>query len=169
VFSDETDTKRKQIYLIKRVPDRFSSIEPRRQVWVSLKTDSKSEAKARAIEAIHDLEKQWTAKLKGEGSNIGRYEALTNISTSRDFPYLPADQIAQQTLDEILRRVAVAQENETVAAAVLCAEKKPAYKLSSLVELDVQLVAVEVDQEMSSGIWTERSKQPGPDELPLAA
>jgi hypothetical protein len=55
-----------RFYLIKRVPDRFSSIEPRRQVWVSLKTDSKSEAKARAIEAIHDLEKQWAAKLNGK-------------------------------------------------------------------------------------------------------
>jgi len=47
-----------QFYFVKRVPDRFSSIEPRKQVWVSLKTDSKSEAKARANEATRDLEDQ---------------------------------------------------------------------------------------------------------------
>ena len=133
-----------RFYLVKRVPDRFSSVEPRKQIWVSLKTDSRSEAKARAHAAVRDLENQWLAKLNGECCDIRRYEALTSISTSRGFPYLPADEVARQTLDEILRRVSVAQENRTVAAAVLGAEKKPAYKLSSLVDLYVQLVAAEI-------------------------
>ena len=135
-----------RFYLVKRVPDRFSSVEPRKQVWVSLKTDSRSEAKARAHDAIRDLENQWAAKLNGECCDIRRYEALTSISTSRGFPYLPADEVARQTLDEILRRVSAAQENQTVAAAVLGAETKPVHKLSSIVDLYVQLMAAETKE-----------------------
>lgn len=57
-----------RFYLVKRVPERFSSIEPRKQVWIALRTDSRCEAKRRAHDAARDLENQWIAKLSGECS-----------------------------------------------------------------------------------------------------
>jgi hypothetical protein len=68
---------------------------------------------------------------------------LCSFSASRGLPYLPADKVAQQTLEEILKRVTAAHENDIVAASVLGAEKKPSYKLSEILDLYIELMAVE--------------------------
>ncbi|WP_197742895.1 DUF6538 domain-containing protein [Lentilitoribacter sp. Alg239-R112] len=81
--------KGSRYYLVKRVPDRFASIEPRKQVWISLRTDSKREAERRAVEALSDLENQWIAKLNGTYGNTERYHNLIEISEARGLPYLP--------------------------------------------------------------------------------
>jgi hypothetical protein len=51
-------------YLRKRVPERFKSIEPRAYVWVSLKTDSRTEANAKAAQVWEELTVAWEARKK---------------------------------------------------------------------------------------------------------
>ena len=133
-----------KFYLVKRVPAKFSNIEPRKQVWIALRTDSPAEAKRRAHDAARDLENQWLSKLTGERNDIKRYDALSALAASRGFPYLPADQVAQQNLQEILSRTTAASESHAVADAVLGSAKKPTILLSSLLDIYMELVAVEV-------------------------
>ena len=108
-----------KFYVVKRVPTRFQAIEPRRQVWIALGTDSLREARQRAVDAVRDLESQWTAALKSPGASIRRYKALCEVASVRGFAYAPADQVAQLTVDELLRRITAAHENPTVAQALL--------------------------------------------------
>jgi hypothetical protein len=53
-------------YLRKVVPKRFAEVESRKEVWVSLKTDSLSEAKSRAKRAWQETLNGWEAKLAGD-------------------------------------------------------------------------------------------------------
>ena len=129
---------------VKRVPKRFCGVEPRRQVWIALGTDSPREAKVRAMAAIQDLERQWTIALQNPGTSIERYEALNEIASARGFAYAPAEEVARLTIDELLRRVAAAQESLPVAKAVLGGEPRPKHRLSSLADLYMGLVAVEI-------------------------
>ena len=107
--------KGNRYYLVKRVPQRFATIEPRRQVWIALGTDSHREARQRAVEAVRDLENQWMAALKSPGTSIQRYEAQCEVASARGFAYAPASQVAQLSVDELLRRITVAQESPIVA------------------------------------------------------
>ncbi len=133
-----------KFYLVKRVPERFAQIDSRKQVWIALRTDSLAEAERRAHDAARDLENQWLAKLSGQSQSFQRFDALSALAASRGFPYLPAEQVSEQPLSEILKRAAVAQDNDTVAAAVLGAEKPPTHKLSQIIDLYIELVAVDV-------------------------
>lgn len=131
-------------YLVKRVPKQFMAVESRKQVWIALRTDSKNLALKRAHSVSEDLEQQWIAKLSGRSSNSQKFDALSQVASARGFQYLPADQVALQSIAEILKRLTVAQESETVAEAVLGAEKKPVYRLSNIVDLYLELVAIDV-------------------------
>ena len=136
--------KGNRYYVVKRVPQRFRTIEPRRQVWITLGTDSLREARQRAVEAVRDLENQWIAALSSPGATIQRYKALSEVAFARGFAYVPAAQVAQLSMDELLLRITAAQESPTVEQAVLGHEKKPKHRLSEIVALYMQLVAVEV-------------------------
>ncbi|MCY4306589.1 MAG: tyrosine-type recombinase/integrase [Aestuariivita sp.] len=52
-------------YLMRRVPKDFRSVENRRVIWQSLKTDSLSYAKEKSIEIWHAFTQAWEAKLAG--------------------------------------------------------------------------------------------------------
>ena len=84
------------------------------------------------------------SKLTGERADIQRYDALSTLAVSRWFPYIPADQVAQQNLQEILLKTTAANENDTVAAAVLGSVKKSTIRLSGILDIYMKLVAVEV-------------------------
>ncbi len=136
--------KGNKFYAVKRVPQRFRAIEPRRQVWLALGTDSPSEAKARATVAVQNLENQWLACQQASGDGMQRYEALSHLAADKGFSYAPAAQVAKLTVDELLRRVAVAQQSPVIAEAVLGAEEAPPLRLSEITDLYRQLVAVEI-------------------------
>ena len=136
--------KGNRYYVVKRVPQRFRAIEPRRQVWLALGTDSPREARQRAVDAVCDLESQWTAALKSPGASIRRYKALCEVASARGFAYASVDQVAQLTVDELLRRITAAHENPTVAQAVLGQEEKPKHRLSEIGALYTQLGPVDI-------------------------
>lgn len=133
-----------KFYLVKRVPSRFSSVEPRKQVWISLQTDSRTEAFRRASEVSLDLENQWLAKVSGGFSDKKRIASLSSIAETRGFQYLPADKVALQSIQEILSRVSFAQENMVVTEAVLGSDKTPKHRLSDIADLYLKLVEIDV-------------------------
>lgn len=131
-------------YLVKRVPVAFAHVDGRSHVWVSLRTDSRREAERRAVDAIRDLENQWISKSRGQVADVQRFEALSSLSANRGFPYLPANEVAGLELLDLLRRITTAQEGKVVANAVLGGEPIPRYRLSEVIGIYIELVAVEV-------------------------
>ena len=71
-------------YLVKRVPEKFSSIEKRKQIWIALRTDSLKEAKKRAYDAERDLENQWIATLSGKENHLSRVWMRCHRAGRRD-------------------------------------------------------------------------------------
>lgn len=136
-------------YLVKRVPDRFSCIEKRKQIWVSLRTDSHTEAKKRAYDVVRDLENQWIATLANKDNHFSRFDALSALAASRGFPYLPASDVANLPLQEILTRASYAQESKSVADAMLGAVESPKPTgtfLTEIKDIYFDLVSVEIKE-----------------------
>lgn len=61
--------RNEKFYLRKRVPGRYSSVEMRGTVWVSLHTDSKDVASQKAPVAWEHLIQAWEARLVGNNDN----------------------------------------------------------------------------------------------------
>ena len=70
-------------YLRKRIPARFSDVDSRKEIWVSLKTDSKSSAQEKAKLLWVTLLDAWEAGLQGNSEDAAeRFEAVHNIARS---------------------------------------------------------------------------------------
>ena len=61
------------LYLYRRVPKRYASVEPRKFVWISLHTDSLSVAKAKEGVTWEQLVAAWEAKLAGDSAEERRH------------------------------------------------------------------------------------------------
>jgi len=122
-------------YVVKRVPARFAAVEPRKQVWISLRTDSETEAQKRAVDSVRALEAEWVAKGLGKEPTKARYDALSALAAARGFAYMPADVLAEAPVDEIAQRALAirdthALDDEPVVAALLGGDPVPKLKLS---------------------------------------
>ena len=96
----------KTFQLYRRVPRRYSSVEPRQFVWVSLHTDSPSVAKSKAEGAWAQMIEAWEAKLAGDTSDAeSRFAAARDLAASRGFRYLKAADVARLPTEELLDRV----------------------------------------------------------------
>tara|TARA_R110002096_G_scaffold297874_4_gene492314 strand:- start:5488 stop:5913 length:426 start_codon:yes stop_codon:yes gene_type:complete len=97
-------------YLRKRIPARFFTIDPRKEIWVSLKTDSKSSAQEKAKLLWVTLLVAWEARLQGNSEDAAeRFEAVHDIARSKGFRYLPVQDVARLPLEELLERVEALQ------------------------------------------------------------
>lgn len=82
----------KWLSLYKRVPKRYAPIEPRKLVWLSLKTDSQSVPTQKANAAWGQMIDAWEAKLAGDTSDAEqRFAAARDLAAARGFRYLRAD------------------------------------------------------------------------------
>ena len=99
--------KRGSTYQLKRrVPRRFSSIEPRDTVWMSLHTDSETVARSKADRAWAQLVETWEARLAGNNSEADdRYAAVQALARARGFRYLDIDRVARLPVEEVVERV----------------------------------------------------------------
>lgn len=91
---------------VKRVPKRFTHVDPRRRVMRSLWTDSEREARAKApaVEFIAF----WEALAAGKsGDAAAAYGAAKQLAQSRGFAYRPAVALATASIDEIVARLEV--------------------------------------------------------------
>lgn len=96
----------RRLYLYKRVPKRYESVEPREFIWLSLHTDSMSQAEAKEGPAWEQLVAGWEAKLAGETSDAEqRFEAARELAEARGFRYMRVEKVAQLPTEELLDRI----------------------------------------------------------------
>jgi integrase len=134
--------KRGKIYqLVRRVPRRFRSVEPRETVWISLHTDSEAVANMKAPMAWSQMVEAWEAKLAGDTTDAeARFEAAKELAAIRGFQYLPATKVAKLPREELLKRIEAVsapenQPDKLEAAAILGAVKEPKITVSRALEL----------------------------------
>ncbi|WP_417589131.1 tyrosine-type recombinase/integrase [Pararhodobacter oceanensis] len=132
------------LYLYKRVPKRYASIEPRAFVWQSLHTDSPSEAKSKEVATWEQMVSAWEAKLAGDTSDAEqRFNAARDLAEARGFRYLPAKKVAELPLEELRDRFAAVSgfkghpdaPDMIDAAALLGGAKEPPITVSKGLEL----------------------------------
>lgn len=123
-------------HLRRRVPSRFGAVEPRHEIWVSLKTDSRQLAEQKAPAVWDSLVAGWEAQLAG-GSEVGaaRLEAARAIAASHGLTYRPIRDVEDLPLDELLARVELLQRrdrtvNIAAAPAVLGMVEVPSMTVS---------------------------------------
>ncbi|WP_143079899.1 DUF6538 domain-containing protein [Roseinatronobacter thiooxidans] len=128
-------------HLRRRVPAKFAGIEPRREVWVSLQTDSRQLAAQKAPGVWESLVSGWEAQLAGRSDDgAARFEAARAIAGSHGVSYMPIRDIEQLPLEALLARIEVLQRrdgsaNLAAAPAVLGAVEVPSITVSqALVE-----------------------------------
>ena len=131
-------------YVVKHVPARFADIEMRKQVWISLRTDSEAEARKRSVDAVRSLEAEWVAKAICKEPTPARYDALSALAAARGFSYMPAANLAEAPVDEITRRALSLRDSEdaaeeAVVAAVLGGDPTPKLMLSESAAAYIQL------------------------------
>ena len=74
--------------LRRRVPRRYRDVEQRTTVWISLHTDSETQAKSKASRAWEQLIAAWEARLAGKSTEAAeRYSAAQELARLRvSFP-----------------------------------------------------------------------------------
>lgn len=98
--------KKGGLYLRRRVPLRFSSIEPRSIIWISLKTDSMAVARPKATAVWAEMLAAWESRLGGQSAVAQeRFEAARSLAAARGVRYLPAEAVAALPVGELLDRV----------------------------------------------------------------
>jgi len=129
-----------QWYLRRRVPSEFQEIEPRKEVWISLKTDSRKHASEKAPAVWDEQIASWTARLTGNDCDAAKhYEAVQNFAASKGVRYLPNDQVLQLPVDKLLDRIeTIATRNQhpdpVEAAAILGTKQAPAVTVTQALE-----------------------------------
>jgi integrase len=127
-------------HLRRRVPAQFAGVEPRREVWVSLQTDSRQLAAKKAPGVWESLIAGWEAQLAGRSEDgVARFEAARAIAASHGLNYLPIRDVEQLPLEALLARVEVLQRrdgsaNFAAAPAVLGAVEMPSMTVSQALE-----------------------------------
>lgn len=99
--------KRGKIYqLHRRVPRRYSGVESRKSVWISLHTDSEAVARSKADATWRQLVEAWEARLAGDvGEATERYAAAQDLARARGFHYLDKARVAQLPVRDLVERV----------------------------------------------------------------
>ena len=117
----------------RRVPKRYTNLEPRKLIRTSLNTQdlSLAQAKAAQIEILQNQE--WELALSQDAS-VPSYEAAKKVAELRGFSYLPADQIAQLPTHQICDRIELADTQPQATSAILGSVETP--KLMTDVWLD---------------------------------
>lgn len=129
------------LYIRKRVPLRFKSIEPREFVMISLHTDSEIIAQGKAAAAWNEMLLAWEAKLEGKSDDAAkRFAAAKNLADRRGFAFAPAAEVAKLPLDELVARIEAALKpggasiDRIEAAAVLGGAKPPKLMISQVLD-----------------------------------
>lgn len=126
--------------LKKRVPARYRSVDDRPDVWMSLHTDSKTDALRRGAAVLEQLMLGWEDRLRGAaGDAERRYATATAIAKDYGYAYRPISDVAAMPLDKIVERVESIPKKRGepvahVAAALLGTVDKPALTVSKALE-----------------------------------
>ncbi len=131
----------KKLSLYRRVPKRYESVEPRRFVWLSLHTDSMTEAERKEGPAWEQLVAGWEAKLAGDTTDAEqRFAAARDLAGARGFRYMRADRVAKLPTEELLARIdavpaARGKPDLVEAAALLGGAREPEITVTRALDL----------------------------------
>jgi hypothetical protein len=134
--------KRGRLYhLHRRIPRRYSGVEPRKVVWISLHTDSETIARSKADRAWSQMIEAWEARLAGNSldAEVG-YQAALDLARAKGFRYLDAGTVARLPVEEVVRRVEAVpiqanQPDAVEAAAILGTVPEPRTTVTKALEL----------------------------------
>jgi len=93
-------------YLKKRVPVRYASVEQRKLIWITLKTDSEKAAKTKAGAVWNEVVGSWEALINGiiDDAEV-QYTAAKQIAVSRGYRFMSAERVAALPTDELMDRI----------------------------------------------------------------
>ncbi len=132
------------LYLYKRVPKRYASVEPRKFVWISLHTDSPSVARTKEAATWEQMIAAWEAKLAGDTADAEQqFRAARDLAEARGFRYMRADKVAKLPVEELRERFAAVggfkdqpDKPEMIeATAILGGAQSPGLTISKALEL----------------------------------
>lgn len=127
--------------LRRRVPARYHQIESRKEIWISLQTDSHRQANEKAPAVWEEQLAAWEARLTGKGDDAEKhFAAVQALAASKGLRYMPINQVVQLPLERLLDRIeAIAnrdQQPEPVqAAAVLGTVQVPTPSVTQALEI----------------------------------
>lgn len=129
-------------YLRRRLPKRYEAVEQRRDLWLSLHTDSELVAKTKAPIIWQEHVNAWEARLAGDTQDAeARYKAAHDLAQSRGMRYLPVAKVATLPVDSLLERIeaipadTATKPDKATAAAVLGTVPEPEITLSGSLDL----------------------------------
>ncbi|MER8371119.1 tyrosine-type recombinase/integrase [Mesorhizobium sp. M1406] len=133
-------------HMVRHVPVRYRSVEPRKEVWITLRLDSESLARQKAEQVWSKTIAAWEAKLAGDTGDAEKaFEAAHNLAQARGYRWLTASEVAKLPNEELLDRVAAViandQPDRKEAKALLGAAKEPAITVKRALELYWELAA----------------------------
>ncbi len=131
----------KTYYFSRRVPASLVKIEGRRDLKISLKTDSREEAKAKAASINARIEKRWNALLASDSENAElHWRAAHDIAKSFGFAFTSSEQmLAAQDVKSIGVRLDALEQGRKLThrptvGALLGTAKKPSLLLSDALD-----------------------------------
>lgn len=144
-------------YLIRRVPKEFAELDRRVSVRVSTEIAVADDPRAiRAGDVVKKLDIELNAYWRGlrDGQSAEariRFEAAQRRARALNLPYQTAQEMSEGAINEILRRVSVLVESNTIAdnrevAAVLGGESRPSLRVSEMLAEFEQLQSATVGQ-----------------------
>ncbi len=132
--------RNKTFHLVRRVPKRFSNVEQRSVVTISLHTDSEAKALHKAEAIWERYVEAWEAKRAGDSEDAElRFDAARELADRRGFGFLSAEKVARLPLQEIVARARVAipenrEPDKIEAAAVLGGAREPEITIERALE-----------------------------------
>lgn len=128
-------------YLKARVPTCYHSVESRRMILHSLKTDSHSLACIKLPQVWNELTAAWELRLQGRDEDAHkRYEAARRIADQRGFSYLPQADVIHLSARDLVDRVRAiptdpqGNRDPVEARAMLGAVAKPRISLDDALD-----------------------------------
>lgn len=125
------------------LPDEFRQVAGKKEIHKSLKTDSRTEALARAAELERELRARYEALLSGQqpmADGIDRFSAAVRIAQGLGVSYKSAKDLAGGRIEDILARIELSKTNapdaspHAIIAALLGGVEQVGLRLSELPE-----------------------------------
>lgn len=140
VLMSRSKTSRGVVTLRRRVPRRYASVEPRKEIWLSIDAFSAAEGQHKAELAWQEHVRAWEAMLAGDTTVAeDRLAAAREIAQTKGFAYRPVKSLIEAPVEEILDRVDAiptrrGRPDRKVAAALLGTVPDPGLRLSAALE-----------------------------------
>lgn len=123
-------------YYNRRVPDFVKDYDPRSIVRIALKTDSKAQARLKAVFIHEQVESYWKELIKTNNRHDKcQFEKTVKIARQMGFSYQPMSVVANLPVEDLLDRIKVlTSASPAQVEAVLGGKPEPTLKLSKALE-----------------------------------